>query len=265
MSETVEVTTTNSAFSSILSENQNVMSRIEAFKDQTFDTGRRNIAFAGMAVAGLFVAGMFALQILSGVATVVLLGATALGSVYGIRYVKAMDPVIREKWKNKALKLMIQNARKDAIYQLDNHVLENTRRLKAAREARDAMGAHVEMLAAKLKDSDPNADSYAKKKDMYNRVNAAYMIRKKVIRQGYLDNEAFEAKVKDYKDLDAFSKIHDEAMSFLQDDGMDLRELLSLEAFAAIEENFNKSLVSIENNAEDMELELEIKNEEALS
>ena len=247
-----------SSFSTVIAENKNTMAKIEEFRNEKLGTGKRNLIFAGMFVGGLFLTGLFALQIISGLFALICTVGTGVGAWYGIKYLKAMDPVIRQKWKNKALDMMVKEARENAIRQLDNHVLENTERLAKARNSRDKMGGLVEKLKAKLAQTDPSASTYERKKQMLDRVENAYEQIKTCLEKAARANQEFEQKVRDYKELDAFNQMANSAMSIFDEvGGTNLREMLSLEAFESIEDSFHTSLIAIENNAADMTLDSE--------
>lgn len=243
-------------FSAILENNKAEMIKIDEFKNQKITAFKRNVIFAGLGLCVFVFFILFATQILSGVLALLATVVFALGAFFGIRFLKAADPLIRQKTKNLILKKMVEEARKNAVQQLDNQVLENTKRLGHARAARDKMGAAVQNLKSKINPANEGTPIYEKKMEMLKRVEAAYLQIKGMLEKGAAANKKFEQKVIQYKDMESFASDVQEAMSFFENSGgMQLEEMLSLEAFGHIEEEFNVALVSIENKTQDMKLE----------
>lgn len=250
MSETLTMSPTG--FSQILSNNKQEMTRIDEFRNEVITAKPRNLAFTGLAVGGVLLAGLFAVQIISGIFAIVVTGAAALGGWYGLGFLKRMDPVIRQKSKNLALDLMVKEARKNAVRQLDNQVLTNEGRLKAARTARDEMGGQVQNLRNQLNPANAGTANYQKKESMVVKLENAYKQIIVNINKGADANKVFAAKVIEYKDMEKFATVAQELMGKLSANGGDsLSDMLSLEAFNEIEENFNTALVSIENSVND--------------
>lgn len=250
MSETATQNPTN--FSSILDNNKSEMSRINEYRDKKVTATPRNLAFAGMSVFGLLLFIVFATQIITGVLAIILTAATAAGGFFGLRFLKAMDPLIQQKTKNAKLKWMVEEARKNATIQLDNQVLANKGRLINARIARDKMGALVEQLRAKINPANKGTPNYEKKTQLLKRVQASYEMMCDNLEKAGAKNEEFKVKVAEYKDMDAFATLAGEAMSFMGADGnKELEQMLSLESFNQIEGNFHQAIISIENSAAD--------------
>ena len=85
-------------------------------------------------------------------------------------------------------------------------------------------------------------------------IEKAYESVKANLEKAKVANQQFEQKVRDYKDLEEFSNIAGEAMAmFSEGNDAKLQEMLSLEAFKEIDNNFNSAIISIENSARDME------------
>lgn len=249
----------STGFSEILSENKNAISKIKNFEAQPITTKARNLAFAGLTVGSVAFIGLFAAQIISGIAALIATFAFAGSMFFGIRFLRAMDPVIRQKTKNLVLNSMYSEARKNAVAQLDNQVITNAARLKNARHARDKMGALVQKLESAVSSTDPSNSYYKQKKDMLDRVEKAYIMFKTNTDKAAKANQVFETKVKEYKDMERFAQIAGEALSLFDKSGNKLEDMLSLAAFEQIEEDFNSAIISIENTANDMALDSDVE------
>lgn len=249
--ETIDMQKTS--FGSILDTNKKEMSRIESYKNEKISTTPRNLAFAGLSVAGLFMAGIFAFQIISGILAIVTVVGVGVGGFLGLRWLKKMDPVIKQKTKNAQLKFMMDEARKNAIYQLDNKVISNAQRLQDARGARNKMGASIENLRRKINPANVGKPAHTQKTAVVNRLQEAYEQVIINLEKAAVANTAFEEKVKEYKDMEAFALVAGEAMAMFENNGGNqLEDMLSLAAFDHIDSEFSTALISIENSARDM-------------
>jgi hypothetical protein len=194
------------------------------------------------------------MQILTGIVALVASGVLLIGGFLGVRFLKTMDPVIKQKTRNMLIEKMFEEARQSSIAQLTNHVLSNAKKLESARKARDKMGAMVMTLEADVDFNDTESKSNAKKMKIYRKVKDAYDTVVSNVDNAAIKHKEFEEKVEEYKDLERFTKMAGEAMA-LFDDGADskLNDMLSLESFEHIDSEFNTAIVTIENNARDME------------
>ena len=255
MTKTIEVSPV-SGFSAILSDNKNEMTRIENFKSEKISATPRNIVFAGVALGGLALVGMIGASIISGVVAVVTTVVAGGGLYYGIRIMKRMDPVIKQKLKNKQIELMISEARKNAIFQLDNQVLTNHSRLAAAREARNKIGGQIKTLEGKINPANEGKPTHTKKTKTVATLKVAYEKIKANVDKGAQANKVFEEKVIEYKDMESFAQAAGEVMDLLNTSGNDkLEDMLSLESFNAIDSNFNEAMINIENGTNDYDLD----------
>ena len=251
-----EMTSKTSSFESILSSNKQKISDIEKLKNSVIGGGKRNILFVVMTVVLFGFTSMFALQIISGIFAAVLAVVVGLVGFYGTRILKQFDPVFQQKLKNKKIELMVSEARENAVFQLDNQVIENRQRLADGREARDKMGAQIEMLRSQLKPENEGKPIYERKKKILLRLEKAYSQIKSNVNKAARANTAFEKKVHDYKEMEKFASAAAEAMALFSTSGDDkLEEILSMEAFGQIESDFNEALIEIENSASDMALD----------
>lgn len=250
MSETTTATPTG--FASILESNKSEMSSIEEFRNTKITAQPRNIIFGGLTIMAALLFLVFATQIITGVFALILTVVTAVGGFIGLRFLKQMDPVIRQKTRNTKLKWMIEEARKNAIYQLDNQVITNAERLDQARTARNKMGALVEQLRSKISPANAGTANHKHKTELMNRVKLAYDAMCSNLDKGAGANKEFKRKVIEYKDMNAFADMANEAMSLLNASGhKELEDMLSLESFNHIESSFNEAIISIENTASD--------------
>lgn len=240
-------------FSAILDNNKQELARIDNYKKQAVSATPRNLAFAGLTVGGVVVASFLALQIITGVIALVAIAITGVAGYFGIKWLKHLDPIMKQKMKNKQLKSMMEEARKHAIYQLDNQVIKNTERLNDARKSRNKMGASIEKLKGKLDPANEGKPIYQQKLDIIKRLQDAYNHIKVNLDKAAKANIDFEAKVKDYKQMEEFAAVAGEAMALFENNGAgQLEDMLSLEAFNHIETEFSTALISIENSARDM-------------
>lgn len=246
-------TRVETGFSGILKENNSTMEKIKNFEKAPISTKARNVGYGLFTVGALFVAGLFATTIISGIFALVVTGLFCVGSYFGLRFLKTLDPLIQQKTKNFKIDAMINEARTHAIAQLDNQVIENHNRLKSARVARDKMGALVEKLRGQINPANVGTPMYEKKTKMLDRVSSAYEKMKAGLELASSTNKEFEKKVYEYKQMDAFTNLANEALAYSSSSDNKLDEMLSLAAFEQIETSFSTALISIENSADDME------------
>lgn len=242
-------------FGSILKENKQKMSDIEKYRSESVTTKSRNYLFMGLTGVTSIMFVLFATQIIAGVFALFLTGVMAVGGWFGYRGIRALSPAIMQKTKNLNIKMMVEEAKRNAVVQLDRQVLENTERLKKGREARDMMGGTLSKMKTELSDSeeDTNSSFYKQKEEVINRVQSAYDHICKYLDSAKAANERFETKVSEYKKLDKLSAMAEAALStFDSNAGIDINEMLSLEAFESIDDSFHTSLTALENQARDL-------------
>ncbi len=258
MAETMNATKLGNSFAGIIDTNKQELAKIEQYKNEKISTTPRNLVFTGLCVGGLFMAGMFALQIISGIIAIGALAVVGVGGFMGLRWLKAADPMIRQKTKNHVLKMMMEEARNNAIYQLENQVITNTSRLRTARDSRDKLGASIETLKKKINPANKGTPIYEQKLAVITRMEEAYNQVKLNLEKGAEANKTFERKVVEYKDMEQFARLAGEAMSIFEKDGSHkLEDRLSLESFNHIDSEFSSALISIENYARDMSVDSE--------
>lgn len=243
-----------SEFSLVKAENQERINQIETFKNAPISVKAQKVTTGVVVVGGVVMASVFAMQIISGVAALVTLGVVGGAGYYATKVIKQADPFIQQKIKNKILEKMYEEASENAIMQLANQVIQNSAKLSDARKARDKMGAMVENLKSKVaKASEGNKP---RMKKSLEKISLAYESVKTNTEVAQKSFSIFEKKVEDYKEMDKFNKEAGAVLALFEKNGGDkLSEMLSLEAFDSIENDFNTALISIENSAHDANLD----------
>ncbi|WP_241910657.1 hypothetical protein [Enterovibrio norvegicus] len=243
-------------FTSLVEESNNRIADIKREQSSSVTGTARNLGFAGFALLGLMLLGTIMFQIITGViALVVGLGAVAL-MIYAYRYLKMADPLIKQKMRNHVLKKMIEEAKTHKIETLTNMVIESGNRLNSARAARDKMGGFVNKINTRLKASNQESSNFDRKVEMTEKVELAYEMVKANVNRAANAHKALEVKVRDYKEMAEFSDMVGDALKFANDsNGNKLEEMLGMEAFAAIEQDFHEAMVSVENSVADYEID----------
>ncbi|MCY9874017.1 hypothetical protein [Vibrio barjaei] len=215
----------------------------------------RNLGFMGFTLVGFFLLGMVALQIISGViALIVAFGSIAL-MFYAFHYIKANDRRFRMMMRNRAVEKMIEEAREHKIATLSNMVIDSNNRLMKAREARNKLGGYVKTLQDRLKTSNPESSSYERKVTMAKSVEDAYKIVKQNVDTAAEAHKTLEVEVQDFKEMDEFTGIVTDAMKLAQANSDPLEHMLGMEAFNAINNDFNQAMANIENSVSDFEID----------
>lgn len=245
-------TETQTDFSTIIADNNKRIKDIELFKSAPISRKTQFVAFSGLALGSIIVASIFAMQILSGILALATLAAFTVGGFYLVRVLKQADPLIQQKIKNKVLEKMYEEASAHAIEQLTNHVIYNADKLDQSRKARNSMGALIENLAAKV---NATADTSTNKPRMLatlEKLRTAYAQVTNNIDKAAIAHKNFEQRVNDYRDMDKFNKEAGQIMAMFESSGTSkLNEMLTLEAFASIDQDFSTAIISIENSAKD--------------
>jgi hypothetical protein len=222
-------------FSSAVDKNKAEISRIEEFKNMKITPFKQY-----MVVGALGLGAILLTQILTGM--VVIVGIVVLG-VAGMIAIRQFSPTFQQKLRNEKLNMMIKEAKENAIARLETEVLSNTSKLKIAKDHLNKMGAHVRALESDI-DFDDTSKKTEKKIEIFKSVETAYHNMQKDIKTAEEKSIEFEEKVADYKDLEKFINA---AMAFsITDENTKLNDMLSLESFAHIEDEFNTAIVSIE-------------------
>ena len=75
------------------------------------------------------------------------------------------------------------------------------------------------------------------------------------VNEGGKAHQLLVSKVNEYKEMQEFTDIVSDAMSFTNSQVNSLDEMLGMEAFAAIEQDFHTAMVSIENSVSDFDID----------
>lgn len=247
--------TPQTTFAEILQETEKRKNNIKLFEKAPITTKARNWAAAGMIGGGLLLTIMFAAQIITGMFALVLTASTVGGLFYGLRFLKKADPLIQQKTKNFVMKKMVEEARNNAIYQLENLVLQRESNLSMRRKARTQLVGLIQKLKGKIDPAKAGTPHHTKKVDMVNTLVKAAEQMEQQLEQAAHANAAFESQVREYKILDEATGIFEQALGLIGANESKLDEMLSLEAFDAIDTSYNTALVALDRAVEDAKVD----------
>lgn len=257
MNQTIDVKPTNISFGGILKESENQVAVLEEKKGQVVSAAKRNGLFIVGTLGALFLIGMMAANIIAGVFALIVAFVGGAALLWGYRALKAYDPVIRQKMLNHVYDLQIQEARDNAIIQLDRAVITSEVKLNDAREARDEIGGQVNKLKEKAKGKNDADGFYAR---TIENLEAAYLQIKSNVDRAAKAHSKFKERVRMYHDRYEFSKSANKIQQLMGASGADeMAEMLTAAAFDEIDSEFNTALVAIENLAHDNKLDAELK------
>jgi hypothetical protein len=239
-----------SNFTDVQKESKEKIQEIKEEQGKKITATARNVFFGVLMFVAIIFAAIMALQIITGVFALVFSVIMLVGLFIGLRFLKSLDPVIKQKTRNIVLAKMIEEAQTRSIEQLDNMVIAGAKRLQQGRESRDKMGGYVKKLEGIIKTTNPEKDPYfEQKQNILTQVSSAYEANKDMLERAAKANKEFECKVKHHKGMAEFTKIAESALASIQGDK--LEEMLGLEAFGAIDTQFNEAMVSLENSVAD--------------
>ncbi len=246
-----------SSLTGIISTTETKLHQIQEMGSKPISKSAQAVGFGVLAVSTVVVASILAFHIITGILALAVTGAAAVGLWAGWSYVKRMNPVYQLKLRNHVMNKMMNEAREQAIAQLNNEVKSRHARLIASRDARDKMGAMISNMKEKLSQAlREGSDVAVKMQGILSRVEPAYEIVKINLDKAATANKQFEIKVQDYKDLKEYADMAGEAMAmFDSSESTKLQEMLSLESFRSIDADFTTAIVSIENSARDMAID----------
>ena len=251
MTETTKVL----SLGSLVEQSNNQIAEIKREQNAPVTATARNIGFVVFSLVGVFLAGFIALQIITGtVALLVGVGGMAL-MFYALRYLTMNDKHIKQKMRNRVIANMIEEAKTHKIETLTNMVIDSKTRLDGARKARDKMGGYVNKVKNKLEQADKSSSHYARMCQMAETVEKAYVLVQQSVERAGNIHKNLSLKVQEYKDMAEFTDIVNDAMSFAKSNTDSLQEILGMEAFAAIDQDFQEAMVTIENSVADYELD----------
>lgn len=245
----------SSQASSAFSANKSDMNAIKSLRDSPITSKGRNIAFMVVAFLLFVMAIMFATQIIAGVFALVLTVVTTVGGFMGLRWLKSMDKLVKQKTKNTKLKWMIEEAEKNAMSQLNNAVLDNAQKYEDSKIALLKINAQLKSLKSKL-DPDTTSANHKRMSEVITTIQKAYAQKKITVAKVGKLNDEFKDKVDQHKQMKQFSDAAADIQSLLSSGSdAELDEMLSLAAFDAIEMQFNEAVSSVEVSADMEELE----------
>lgn len=244
------------SFTDVLQNTEKQKALIKEEQHKPITMTARNLTFAGLTVGGGLMFIMFATQIITGIAALVLTATVGIGGFLGIRFLKTMDPLIRQKTQNAKTKWMMEEARRNSIEQLQNLVLKRRGKLTDGRAARDKMKGFVQKISDGVDGADESSSMYKKQIKMLKTAEGACIKMSTNIDSIAKSNKLFEVKVEEFRKMDKMNEIFAEAMALFGstvDDHID--EMLSLEAFDSIETDFNQAVISMDAIAHDMQID----------
>ncbi|BAV80830.1 hypothetical protein [Vibrio phage RYC] len=240
----------NINFQEVLQESQTKINELntarKSLKDAKPSSSKRNLVFGVGSVLGVAVIGLFALQIVAGILALALTGVFAIVAYMLVKHFPKLDAVMSMKLQNAALIAQIKEAQTNNIETLKNILLARKDRYKAGVEAHNKMGAHYKDLEKLVKSSCPEDDPYYDQnvQDL-ERVKMGYEASEQRLLDAKERVNDFEKQINHYEKRAKISKVAAMAMETLQDSAIE--DMLSLEAFSAIDIGFEESMTALEN------------------
>ncbi|WP_339387892.1 hypothetical protein [Vibrio caribbeanicus] len=243
------------SFRSLVEQSNNQIAEIKKEQGAQITETARNIAFIAFCILGVFLIGFIAMQVIVGtIAMFVGVGGMVI-MFYALRYLKMNDVHIKQKMRNRVIENMINEAKEHKIATLTNMVIDSKQRLENAREARDKMGGYVQKVKARVEQSDRSSSNYSRMAEMSQGVEDAYHVVRRSVEKAAVAHKSLASKVAEYKDMAEFSDMVNDAMTYAKSNTDSLEEMLGMEAFAAIEQDFHEAMVMIENSVSDYEID----------
>ena len=233
----------------IFEENQEAVNKIKDYENAPITGTQRTIITVVLAVLTFGFITLFASAILQGVAAVIALAVMSVVGIFGYKFLKAADPVIKQKLKNESLKAMYKEAAKNAIYQLDNDVISKKDKLIAAAKVRDSIKGDLKGLETDLRKTkaDPDLVSAVPQiQQMYDATEKAYGILESNITTAQQQFKLWEKEVKVYKTKQKFADSANSIMSAINSENS-LSDSLTFVAMESIDSSFNTAMAAIEN------------------
>ena len=233
----------------LFKKNKEEIQNIKEYEKKVITPKHRNIVFTLLSIVVFSFIVIFSSQILSGIATTIALVILSLVLIFGYRILKAADPLIKQKIKNESLKAMYKEASKNAIYQLDNSIIDKKEKIKKAMRKRDEIGGQLKSLEAELNKTKQDPDlkeAVPQMEKMYITVEKSYKLIIDNIQQAKESFSLWEKEVKIYKVKQKFSDSAESIMSAI-DSNNSLADKLTIVAMESIDDSFNNSMTAIEN------------------
>lgn len=230
--------------------------KIQELSNKAITTGKRNVVGVLLAIVVVFVAGLLALQIIKGLIAIIFTVFTGVGLFFGKKYVEHNSPGWQEKFKVQAIEKRIKFVKENAVVFLENIKLERDKRLKEKFEAHTKLGGMLNTLKGKLGTAN-DAKINQSMQERYDKLTQAHEQGAESLKKMKKSNQEFEEKVEDVKLQQKFSEVADEFTKLSGNAfGDKMQEMLAIEAFTAIEENFNESVAALDANMLKEELDI---------
>ena len=236
-------------FKNIKSETKSKIDELTSQQNKTFTNTIRNVFFVGILLAILAFAGMIVLQVIQGIFVIVVTVLFGFAGIMAIRHMRGLDSIIAEKVHNWIIEQRIKEARENAIITLKRILITKKEEVQAAISDRAILVGDLNKLKHELDQTDPTKDRfYARKKDMFTKLQTASNKNDSVIREMQSANEEFEQEIKMFESMEKFAETASRlAKAF---DNNTISDMLSLEAFDAIEERYCHAMAELETVSE---------------
>jgi len=225
---------------------------IQEFEKQPLNINKQHLIGGGLLVGGILLAGMFFINILSGIVAAIALIGFGIAAKYGFKALKDADPIIQDKIKRKLIQVRIAEARDNAIEHLKLQIIERHKVYEQKKAGLVEMEGHLSKLKMKLGTS-KNEKTNKSLQTMYDAAKKAVDLVTKNVKMVYKNNKSFEDMVEDYKLKDEFADIADKLNTMAGDSKVN--EMLTLEAFDAIDTDYCNAVAEIDAASKIAEIE----------
>ncbi len=214
---------------------------------------KRYLLFFGISLILVFLASLVANQIITG-SVALIVGFVAIVILgYGIKTLKALDPVIEKKLRNQKMKMLIEEAQRRTIETISNYVLALDEYNKYAKKLRNKVDAMISKYKEKLQNS---SDEYLQNeyKKLLNKLLKAKEAIEIIEKNSLEKKKEFEKKLKIAKEKYEFTKETKDIVDFLEHHADNsLEKMLVDTSFSTLDKEFNEITATIENLAKDIE------------
>ncbi|MEO1958012.1 MAG: hypothetical protein ABGX23_00500 [Nautiliaceae bacterium] len=224
--------------------------KIEELKKPS--TTKRYFVFIGLVIGLLFLASLVANQIITGSIALIVGFVAVVLTIYGIKVLKNLDPVIERKLKNQQMKMLIEEAQKRTIETISNYVLALEEYNNYVKKLRNKVDALIAKYEDKLRNT---KDDYLKKEyeKLLNKLIKAKEAIEVIERNSAKKKEEFEKRLKIAREKYEFTKETKDIVNFLEkyaDSSLD--KMLVDTSLSTLDKEFNEITASIENLARDL-------------
>lgn len=241
--------TASTDFNSVKQETQSKIEELVGQEGKTFTNLLRNVVFAALMVFILVFAGMVLLQVIKGVIAITVSVLFGFAAIIGMKYMRGLDSVLAQKAHNWMLEQKIKEARENSIIQLKNILLTKRAEVKEAVSARAVLVGDLNKLRNELNNTSPEQDRfYGRKKEMLTSLETASSKNDKAIKSMQVANDEFENEIRMFESMEKFAATASRLAKALDKNA--ISDMLSLEAFDAIEERYCQAMAELETNTE---------------